>query len=220
MVLAVITLLHVLVFVYWLGGDLGAFYASTILTDKKQPVPVRATAAKVLENIDMSPRTALILTLPTGLTLARAKGWIVAPGAHAALAAVWIIALAWLAIAWKIHLSHPPAGSPVRRIDLAIRAILILALIGAAVIGGVGSIEFPLFIRLKFAVLATAIAAGLMIRRVLAPFGPAFVQMVTTGATPETDAAISLALAKGRPVVLGLWALLLIAALLGLATPL
>lgn len=218
MVLAVVTLLHVLVFVYWLGGDLGAFYASTILTDKKQPVPVRATAAKVLENIDMSPRTALILTLPTGLTLAAAKGWIALP--PAALVAGWTIALIWLAIAWKIHLSHPPAASPVRRLDLSIRWLLILGLLAAAAIGGVGAVEFPLFIRLKFAVLATAIAAGLMIRRVLAPFGPAFVQMVTTGATPQTDAAISLALAKGRPVVLGLWALLLAAALLGLATPL
>ena len=70
MVLAVITLLHVLVFVYWLGGDLGAFYASTILTDKKQPVPVRATAAKVMRLLKKSlpARVALADTANVMLT--------------------------------------------------------------------------------------------------------------------------------------------------------
>lgn len=219
MTLAAVTLLHVLVFVYWLGGDLGAFYASTILTDTKQPVAARVAAARVLNNIDMAPRTALILALPSGLTLASAKGWLGEPLSPALLGLAWILALAWLAIAWNIHLRHRPAGDPLRRIDLAIRWALGGGLIVAALYGHLGAIPLPLFLRLKLAILAAAIGAGLAIRVILAPFGPAFASMMRDGASAETDAAISLALDKGRPIVLTLWALLLAAAFLGLATP-
>ena len=38
MLLALITLLHVLVFVYWLGGDLGAFYTSSYAADQARTV--------------------------------------------------------------------------------------------------------------------------------------------------------------------------------------
>jgi hypothetical protein len=214
-----ITLLHVLIFVYWLGGDLGAFYSSTILTDAKQPVAARAAAAKVLSNIDMAPRTALILAAPTGLSLSFAKGWWDAP--HWLLVVLWIVALGWLALAWVIHVKHLAPSSAWRRLDLVIRwlALVKFTLIALApqILPFVG--ELPLFIRLKFAILAAAIGCGLFIRVTLAPFGAAFGGMLKNGATPETDAAIAKALDQSRPIVLILWALLLCAAFLGIATP-
>jgi hypothetical protein len=215
--LVILTLLHLLVFVYWLGGDLGAFYSSTIITDAKQSVAARAAAAKVLANIDMAPRTALILTLPTGVSLALAKGWIetaswVAP-------TLWAGALLWLALAWIIHLKHLAPASPGRRLDLYVRWAVLSGLAVAAAAPALLGVELPIFLRLKLAILAAAIGLGLLIRMVLAPFGPAFAAMLKTGATAETDAAIAGALAKGRPIVIALWTLLLTAAILGLATP-
>lgn len=217
MALAIVTLLHVLVFAYWLGGDVGAFYASTLLTDTRQPAAARAAAAKVLNNVDMAPRSALILAFPTGYALAATKHWITVP--DWTIAAVAVAGLAWLALAWTVHLRHAPKSLP-RRLDLLIRWIALAGLLFIAATGKLGETPLMLFLRLKCAILAAAIGAGLLIRLTLAPFGPAFGKMLAEGPTAETDAVIDRALAQSRPLVLTLWALLLTAAFLGLATPL
>jgi hypothetical protein len=217
MLLSALTLLHVLMFVYWLGGDLGAFYTSRYIVDPKRTTPERALALKVLGDIDMAPRTCLILALPTGLTLAKLKGWWdVSP---VAVAAIWALCLFWLVMAWAIHIHHAPPKAAVRRIDLAIRWGILAALVGFGVGGLLGLTGSPLFISVKLLLLATAVASGLLIRVQLAPLGPPIVTMMTTGPTPETDKAIADVLAATRPVVIFLWTLLGAAAFLGLWTP-
>lgn len=219
MFIAAVTLLHVLVFVYWLGADLGSFYSSTILIDSRQSTPARMAAARVLENVDMAPRTALILAFPTGASLAAAKGWLTPAVSQPLLPLAWAGALIWLWIAWRIHHKHLPSGHGLRRLDLAIRWVVLISLVVGAGLGTLGVINLALFIRLKLTILAAAIGAGLAIRRLIAPLGPAFMTMAASGATPQTDAVITGALSKVRPVVLGLWVLILVAAFVGLATP-
>jgi hypothetical protein len=212
LLLALATLLHILIFVYWLGGDLGVFYSSTILTDTKTSPQGRIAAAKVLAQVDMAPRTAMILTLPTGLTLASLAGYVSLSGV--AIAALWLLAFGWLTLAWVIHLKHLPPSSFWRKADLGVRAVLIVGLLGIAASGLV-----PLFLSLKLAILATTIVMGLLIRRALAPFGAAFGSMIANGPTAETDAIIAKSLNQSRPAVVCIWVLLLIAALLGIAKP-
>jgi hypothetical protein len=210
--IALFTLLHILIFVYWLGGDLGVFYSSTILTDTKASAAGRIAAAKVLAQVDMAPRTAMILTLPTGLTLADARAWIDLSAAQ--IAVLWLLGLAWLLVAWVIHVRHLPAAALLRRLDLAIRWALILALLAWA---GLGSV--PLFLKLKLVIVAATIGLGLWIRKALGPFGPAFGQMVAGGPTRNTDAVITKSLDQSRPAVITIWILLLVAAFLGLYQP-
>lgn len=209
---ALITLLHVLVLVYWLGGDLGAFLSSFVLSDAKAAPAARMTAAKLLANLDMAPRTALILAAPTGITLAQAKGWLTL--APELLATIWIAGLIWLALAWRQHLLHTGPKSLTSRADLVIRAAAIAALIGAAALA-----PMPLFLQIKCALLAMAIVAGLLIRLMLRPFGPALGQLATGAPTPETNAVIAQSLNRARPAVLAIWAILVAAAWLGLAAP-
>jgi hypothetical protein len=212
LLIAGLTLLHILVFVYWLGGDLGVFYASTILTDTKTSPQGRIIAAKVLAQVDMAARTAMIFALPTGLSLAHTKGWISIP--PSILFALWLFSLTWLVLAWVLHLKHAPPTALIRKIDLVIRFGLTGALLSSTFWA-----NLPLFIALKVLILATTIVLGLLIRRALAPFGPAFGQMVALGPTPETDAIISKSLAQSRPAVLAIWVLLLLAAFLGIVQP-
>ncbi|WP_206340851.1 hypothetical protein [Marinicauda algicola] len=87
------TFLHLLVLVYWLGGDLGAFYASFVLTDEARPAGQRLGAAVVVKHVDMAPRMALIFAAPTGLALAVSRGWL-------ALDWGWILAAFALAVIW------------------------------------------------------------------------------------------------------------------------
>lgn len=217
MATALISLMHVLVFVYWLGGDLGAFYTSRMISDPTRSAAARIAAAHALTALDMAPRTALILALPTGATLASVTGYVSLP--IAALGAIWMLSVAWLFLAWRIHLDHLPPGATVRRIDLAIRWVMLagLTVVGCAVIGGV--LDAPLFVGLKLLILAAAVATGLWVRRLIAPFGAAFGDLVANGPSVEGDRIIASALARARPAVLLIWTMLLSAAFLGFWRP-
>jgi len=212
---ALFALLHVLVFVYWLGGDLGAFYTSRFLIQPDVSADRRLMAAKIVGDVDMAPRTALILTLPTGLALAQSKGW-VALG-WPLIAASGIAAVLWLALAWHLHLRHG-ASEALRKLDLGIRWALVLGLGAWAISSLVGGTELPLFLVLKLLAFVGCICLGLFMRGVLKPLAPAL--MGLNG--PDADAsAASLAqtLNRARPLVAGIWALLILAAFLGLWTP-
>ena len=217
--LALLTLLHVLIFVYWLGGDLGAFFSSNTLIDPKKPVEARLFALKVVNNVDMAPKTCLILTLPTGLTLAAAKGWLGLSTGF--LTTVWMASAVWLFLVWRIHLKHLPATAVARRVDMAVRWALVIALLligGAGVLGLVP--ELHLFIALKLLLLATAMLAGLMVRRALGPLFTAVREMAANGPSPEGDAAMRhIILRRSKPTVVFIWIVITAAAFCGIAIP-
>ncbi len=216
---SLVTLLHILVFVYWLGGDLGAFFASYTLIDESKPVEVRLFALKVVNNVDMAPRTGLILALPTGLLLASIKGWLVL--SDAALTLTWIAAAGWLVLVWRIHLKHLPLTAIERRIDIAVRWILVVGLVatGLARLSGHAE-EVPLFIALKCLLLASAIVAGLLVRRTLGPLFEAVRAMSLHGPTAAGDAVIRRVLTRrSKPAVMMIWIFILAAALCGIAKP-
>ncbi|KAH2777451.1 hypothetical protein KXW38_009279, partial [Aspergillus fumigatus] len=128
--ITLLTLLHILIPIYWLGGDLGAFYSARFLIDARRSVPERMLALTILNNIDMAPRTTLILAFPTGFTLAVVKGWLAV--SHGWLGLVWVAFLAWLALAWVVHLRHGPAGVTYKKVDIAVRYVVLTALAGIA----------------------------------------------------------------------------------------
>ena len=215
--LALLTLLHLLVPIYWLGGDLGAFYSSRFMVDPRRSVPERMMALTILNNIDMAPRTTLILAFPTGFSLAVAKGWLDLPVTW--VAAAWIAFLVWLALAWAVHLKHGPAGAGLKRIDIVVRYVVLAALVAAGVAGLTGAIALPLFIALKLLVLAGCVTIGLIVRRQLVPLFPAIIDLRQNGPTPAGDAVIKGVIAVTQPTVMVLWGLVLAASFLGLATP-
>jgi hypothetical protein len=216
--MALLSLLHMLVPVYWLGGDLGAFYSAGFLVDPKRSVQERMLALTILNNIDMAPRTMLILALPTGLLLAREKGWLLMP--WIVVFAVWLGALAWLGIAWALHLRHGASMRGLRRVDLAIRWAVLAALMVAGGLGIAHRVQMPLFIALKFLILGCAILLGLLLRRLLGPLFPPVVEMRKSGvSTPESDRVIAGVIARTRPAVVMIWVLVLAASLVGLARP-
>lgn len=216
--LALLTLLHLLVPIYWLGGDLGTFLSGQVLKNPACSAEERLIALKILLNCDMGPRTALIMAFPTGLTLAAAKGWLAA--APWALAMVWLAGLAWLAIAWAIHLRHGPAAEPYRKVDNAIRIGALLALFGGGVAGLGGLVALPKFIAIKLLLLGSGVALGLLVRRQLAPLFPAVGALRTQGASEQVDAAIAGVLARTQRSVMGIWIVVLLAAFTGIAKPL
>jgi hypothetical protein len=66
----------------------------------------------------------------------------------------------------------------------------------------------------------TAIFCGVMIRRSLRPFGPAWVALVTSGtSTPEIEAGIGGAIERSEKWVYVIWVCVIGAAILGIVKP-
>lgn len=216
MELTLFTLLHLLIFVYWLGGDVGVFYASTLLTDDKRDAAGRLAAGKIVADVDLAPRFCLLLALPTGLALAAVKGWLQIDAIW--LAAAFIAAIAWIYLLVQLHIRH--AGmEAMKRLDTMLRALFLAGLAIAGIGGLIGAFAIPLFLSLKLLILAFAVLMGLLVRIALAPFGAAYVSLATQGPDPDTDRIIKTSLNRARPAVVMIWLALLLAAWLGLATP-
>jgi hypothetical protein len=216
---ALLLLIHILLLVYWLGADLGVFYAAGFLTKPELSLEARRTAMKILHFVDLFPRMALVLMLPVGSSLALLGGYAVLPDGWAApvLAVVWVAALAWFALVVKIY-GGPAAG--LTRLDYIIRYAVIaglLALAASSLTGHGPIVQGAGWLAAKLIIFAGIIGLGLGIRATFKPFAVAYGQLVTKGSTPEIEAAMKAAQGRVRPVVLTLWAALVVEAYLGLS---
>ena len=217
MVLTIALLLHVLMFVYWLGGDLGAFYASFIVLDPARPPAARAAAANILSNVDMAPRTSLILALPTGITLAGLKGWFGGPLDLAILCLIWGLCAVWMAAAWIIHLRHLAPSSLLPKLDVAWRFILLAGLCYVAITGDFAGVPIAAFLRAKCACYGAAVLCGLAIRFQLRPFGPAIGAILRGESTPQAEALVARLMGRAKIFVVLIWISITTAAILGLS---
>jgi len=218
-------LLHIILFAYWLGGDLGVFYSSRFILKPELSAEARGVAVKVMHVVDMSPRICLVLFLPSGVTLMAADelgrdlfyGW--------PPAAVWVLSLAWLWLVIADYRRRPGRfGDAVHRTDFAVRGALVAGLLGAAAYTFVAEEPFgvtsnPKWLAGKVAAYALCIAGGLMIRVKLRPFGAAWGTLLAKGSSPEVERDIRGAVQGSIPYVLLIWALVVVAAVLGVVKP-
>ncbi len=219
--------LHILLFVYWLGGDLGVFYSSRYILKRELSPETRAVAAKIMHGIDLAPRVCLVLFVPSGVTLMYygplgdlffAPGWVLIP--------MWIGFLGWLAVAVLDYYrgGDTPQGRRLQVADLSVRYTLVVALLAVSAYTIFASEPFgvdtnPKWLGAKVAAYALCILMGVLIRRELRPFGPAFGALMTTGSTPEVERAIVGSIRRCEPYVFAIWALVVIAAVLGVVKP-
>ena len=121
-------------------------------------------------------------------------------------------------MAWMIHLKTGPQGL-LKPLDLAIRLAVIAALVLAAGAALAGVIDAPVFIALKYLLLAAAVVCGLLIRAALAPFFQVVGALAAGMVSDAQNALVRQALGRVRLIVLVIWALISAAALLGVYTP-
>lgn len=222
--------LHVLLFVYWLGGDLGVYYSSRFILKPEHPPAARLVAAKIMHGCDLAPRICLILFLPSGVSLMKAgplgekfavSGWLIA--------LMWLLVSVWLFFAVRDYVRGEAGRTSwwarlVPPVDLAVRVTLVVVLLAIGVYTMVAAEPFgvdtdPAWLGGKLAAYALCILCGVMIRRELVEFGPAFGSLMTTGSTPEVEATIRRSIKRCEPYVYGIWGFVLLAALLGIVKP-
>ncbi len=215
-----LVLAHLLLFVYWLGGDLGVFYSSRFVTNAKLGTEARATAAHIMLAVDLAPRICMILILPVGLTLA-AMVWGLDLSALM-LSLIWVGCLVWLVLAVSIYLREGSAlAHLLARVDQAIRwfVIVVVGGVGLWSVLGNGPLAGQFWLAAKMLIFALLVICGLGIRAVLKPFGPAFGKLMREGSSAAVEADLGRSVARARPLVLMIWAGLVLAAGLGLFKP-
>ncbi|MDL4772539.1 MULTISPECIES: hypothetical protein [Thermomonosporaceae] len=218
-------LLHIILFVYWLGGDLGVFYSSRFILKPELSTAARGVAVKIMHVVDMSPRICLVLFLPSGITLMASDDLGRDMFGGRRLAAIWIFALVWLWLVIADYRRGPGRfGDAVHRTDLIVRGALIAVLLGGAAYTFVADEPFgvtsdPRWLAGKVAAYALCIAGGLAIRVKLKPFGAAWGTLLAKGSSPEVERDIRGAVQGSIPYVLAIWVLVVVAALLGVVKP-
>ena len=210
--------LHILLFVYWLGGDAGVFYSSSFVTNTKLSREARLTAFKIFINLDMLPRYCLALMLTVGGVLAEFVGYehpLWHPIAIVALGPIWV---------WVVHTIHAREGTEFSKKlahwDKMFRVFMIFAIIASVIYHWVtGPLQPYPWIAAKLLIFAGLIFCGFMIRVNIPPFIEGFKVLAATGATPESDQKMIDGMAACRPYVLLIWAGVAISALLGVLKP-
>jgi hypothetical protein len=212
-------LAHILLFVYWLGADIGVFHSAGYVRNRELGLEARRTALQILGWIDQIPRYCLVLMLPVGYSLAAQLGVARMPGPFYVI--LWAIALVWLWTVWAIHhYQGQPLAEKLRRVDLYWRWVLAAGLCYDAWEGfrGTGHLLTD-WISAKFLIFALLIFCGIMIRVRGKPLGPALRQLLASGSTPELETVITGTFARTRPFVLSIWVLLIVAAWTGITKP-
>ena len=208
--------LHLLAFVYWLGGDLGTFLSSRYVVRDDITPESRAIALKIMLACDQGPKACMPLIFPLGLQMGQISGITSLPS--------WLMLLVWLiALVWSINVQYlyftenQEAKAKVAQFDFGLRLMVILAILvyAGGSLAGSGWIGASWMVW-KMLIFAGLVGCGLFIRVNLKPFVVAFGHMMASGATPEVNAAMSASLQRVRPWVWLIWAGLFANAALGI----
>lgn len=213
-----LTLLHVLLFCYWLGGDIGVFYASGLVVDAGLRPEARLAAGRIMLACDLVPRICMSLMLTVGGLLSAAVGF-----AHPAwqMAGIVLLGPFWLGMVLVLHFRHDAAFIPaLTRLDFGFRWAMIAVLLASCgwslYTGRLAQAPWLLAKLLGFALL---IFCGLMIRLGLPGFMQGYARLAAGEHNAESDAAMQVSLRRVRPWVITIWLLLVVEAALGIAQP-
>ena len=207
--------LHIVAFVYWLGGDLGTFLASRYVVRRDVGIEARRVALQIMMACDQGPRLAMPVTFVVGYQMAAMLGLLASPVWLNVV--VWAVGLAWLANVLILHrYEGRPFAARLAAVDFRFRLIVIALLIVAAGYGLLGG-EFLADARIGWKILlfAALMGCGVMIRLHLRPFVPAFASLVANGPDDAHNDAVEESVRRCRPYVAGIWLGLFVSAALG-----
>lgn len=217
---SVFLLLHVLLFVYWLGGDVGVFYSARYMMKSDMGVEARMYCAKIMTFLDQIPRVSMIGITAVGFTLGVMRGYFALDPQW--LIPIWIIAAVWI---WAVlflfvHEHHPEKIQTVKKFDFYWRILMVAAffILGVSSLMGQG-ITTDNWLALKLLVLDAILLCGVLLRLSMKNFGQYFGPMMKGTATPEQTVTAQAMMARAKIVVLTIWGLLVVAAALGLWKP-
>ncbi|MEQ8405080.1 MAG: hypothetical protein RKE49_08275 [Oceanicaulis sp.] len=210
---------HILLFVAWLGGDIGVFILGQHFRKRHAyTLQTRLHLLKLLVLNDMAPRTAWALMVPVSLSMTALGGWAALPAWLIGLS--WGIGLAWLALVWWTYFEGQSARAAVlKRIQFWLTVGLCAFYAGLALAGFSGLWEAPAWLSLKALLFAAIFACAIMIDVAYKPVGKLLARLIEEGSSDETEEPLLAAMNVTRRWVLLLYALLLLIGAAGTVKP-
>lgn len=211
---------HLLLFVLWLGADVGVFLLGQHFRKRNlYSLDQRIALLTLLVIVDLTPRTAWALMVPMSLTLSLAGGWWDVP--IMLVFAAWIIAAFWLWLVFDAH-SHDmtPRAARNRRWEgwLRIALTLFYLWLGAESLltGHPIAVGWLAWKALLFGLI---FAAAIMIDVSFKPVGPLLGQLLAQGSSDDTELPLLSVMNRTRIWVWCVYALLIATSWLGVVKP-
>ncbi len=213
---ALLVYVHLLLFVLWLGADVGVFVLGQHFRKRDiYGIPERLALLKLLVTVDMVPRSAWALMVPVSLTLVKAGGWW-SDEPLWLIAAAWAIGGGWLWLVWDAHLhDQTPRAARNRRIEGWLRYGLTLFYLG---LGGMslatGAPLAPQWLAAKALLFGLIFAAAIMIDVAFKPVGPQLMRLIAEGSSDATEVPLRATMDRTRIWVWAVYLLLVATSLL------
>lgn len=211
--------IHVLLMAFWLGADMGTYYSAQLILNRDYSPAQRAVLARVLQGVDIFPRLAMALIVPSGMAIAYHKGW--SPLGPPWLVVAWVIGFAWAWLVWSIHRPTAPVWGKKLVPMENLWNWLLLFLVLAALLSSFLSEGFfqENWLRLKIALFGLTVGILIVVNFMFKPFGPAFEQLIRDGSTPELENTIASLINRGKPWIWAIWGVVVVNTGLGLFKP-
>ena len=183
--------LHICMFVFWLGTDMGVMLCSKKSTDSNLGVEARFQMLEMALKIEILPRIMWVMALPLGVHLSKSLGYI--DPSFLTVTMMWVFTLMWLVInvGGATNLDKP-WGQQLSKINRIVVASLGagLIIVAATSFMGFGPYE-PNSIALKVGLYGLINLTILGIEIAFFPLGMAFERLATEGSSPELESSIT-----------------------------
>jgi hypothetical protein len=187
--------LHICMFVFWLGTDVGVMLCSKKSTDPTLGVEARFKMLEMALIIELLPRVMWVMALPLGVHLSKSLGYL--NPSILTLVMMWAFIIVWLVInvGGAANLEKP-LGQKLSKINRIIVGSLGIGLIIVSVSHFLGTGPFEVrpdvdSIALKVGLYGLVNITILGIEIAFFPLGLAFERFATEGSSPEIEESIS-----------------------------
>lgn len=212
--------IHLLLFVMWLGADVGVFLLGQHFRKRDiYTLDQRIALLKLLVIVDLTPRAAWALMVPLSLTVSMMGNWWEVPVAW--VWAAWVIAAVWLWLVLDAH-AHDmtPRAARNRRIEGWIRyglCAFYLWLGAQSVLAG--DPIAPTWLAWKALLFGAIFAAAIMIDVTFKPVGAQLGRLLAEGSSDATEVPLRRTMDNTRWWVWLTYLLLVVTSYLGAVKP-
>tara|TARA_B100000965_G_scaffold65044_1_gene50820 strand:+ start:594 stop:1262 length:669 start_codon:yes stop_codon:yes gene_type:complete len=183
--------LHICMFVFWLGTDVGVMLCSKKSVDPTLAIETRFQMLEMALKIELLPRVMWVMALPFGVQLSKSVGLI--EPSQITLSLMWLFTLAWLVInvGGAANLNKP-WGQKLSKINRFIVASLGLGLILVSISSYMDYGPFPAnYVALKVGLYGLVNLTILGIEIAFFPLGQSFERLAIEGSSTDLESEIS-----------------------------
>lgn len=209
--------LHILMFVFWVGTDMGVFLSCKKATDPRLSIDARFLLLHMALRIELLPRTMWKAALPLGVSLSREMGLIDLSLLNLLL--IWAFSLAWWAVsiygAWHYD---KPVGHKLTKINNIITSVVGASLILLALTSATGYGPFDAdasWLHWKVGIYGLINLLIVLMLFVFDPMGIEFGKLATEGSTPGTEHNIKLIMDRAAVTIWSTYVLICIVGFIG-----